>query len=156
MSLLCNKNGAPQTIEFYRLSNTAICLDADRANDVECYGGFASSLDGGTTVGIFDIGIMYDILNTRYTLIHELGHILDYRNSQLQRGFLSARTRSGCYSYPFDCADLEAFAEAVTLFVNVPGGRRDLEPFNLATIDRAAYDWINQNIFNNEDIQRTP
>lgn len=154
ISLLCSKNGVHENIEMYRLSNTAACLD-DPSSANNCYGGFASSQDGGTTMALFDIGIQYDIANTRYTLIHELGHVLDYRNSQLQRGFLSAKSpTTGCYSYPFGCSDMESFAEAITLFVNVPGGKSRLEPFNLFVIDRGAYDWINRNIFNFEDIKR--
>lgn len=138
MALLCSSG----PIDLYRLEGSM-------------YGGWAPRSMNGTALGIYDLGLAYEVASTRYTLIHELGHILDYRNSHLNPGFNSARTRSGCYSYPFpaDCNPAEAFAEAVSLFVVVPGYER-LAEWDLLTIDPPAYDWINQNIFGGEAISR--
>ena len=86
----------------------------------EGYGGWAPSSFGGAKVGIYEYGMSFTENSLEYTLVHELGHIIDYRNPGLRTGYLQVPGGdSGCYTYPFPamCGGAEAFAESVTLYI---------------------------------------
>lgn len=115
------------------------------------YGGYAPASEGGRQIGIYDKGIMYSVESTEYTLIHELGHVIDYRNPGLRTGGDGFNSVWGgsCYTYPEACVDSEAFAEAVALFVIGPtysfSGFSGLFPFQANY--PAEYNWMLDNVF---------
>jgi hypothetical protein len=121
----------------------------------EGYGGWAPSDFGGAKVGIYEYGMSFTENSLEYTLVHELGHIIDYRNPGLRTGYLQVPGGdSGCYTYPFPamCSGAEAFAESVSLYIvydsyyfsytghgnfDFPGKHPD------------QYKWLTNNVFGN-------
>jgi len=137
----------------------ALCGAGDitfyRLNGYE-YGGWAPSADGGSKIGIYDLGVLPGAMySTRYTLIHELGHVIAYRNNTLLDGFLLARSQANCYSYNYICSSAEcvcsggeAFPEAIAIYVNWETfAPIHLPQFNLKTADPAAYNYLKMNLF---------
>ncbi len=86
----------------------------------EGYGGWAPSSFVGTKVGLYEYGLSFKESSLEYTLVHELGHIIDYRNPGLRQQYLQVPGGdSKCYTYPFPsmCSGAEAFAESIALYV---------------------------------------
>lgn len=107
MSLVCSGD---TPLEVYLL----------KGGFAEGYGGWAPSSFGGAKVGIYEYGMSFTENSLEYTLIHELGHIIDYRNPRLRTGYLQVPGGdSECYTYPFPamCGGSEAFAESVSLYI---------------------------------------
>jgi hypothetical protein len=107
-NLICSKG----KIKLYRLIGYS-------------FGGFAPGAAGGEKLGLYDGAfgngtIFYGPGSIEYTLIHELGHIADYRNPGLRSDFLKVWSGS-CYTYPAGatnpCTGPEAFAEGNALYV---------------------------------------
>lgn len=93
-----------------------------------------------------------------YTVVHELGHIIDGRNNELQPAFKAIQTApvagdSGCFTYPFPamCSEGEAFAEAIADYVVWQThsfnnqGWTGMFPFK--TRYPVEYSWVQMNIF---------
>lgn len=115
------------------------------------YGGWAPSGLNGTALGLYDLAFLGGG-SSEYTVIHELGHIIDYRNPGLRADFI-AKTGLGassgnCLNYEFGCADAEAFAQAVVLGLIWDkykfGGTTS---YNFPQIAPKAYEWVVQNIY---------
>ena len=138
LSLLCNAG----PITLYRL-------------DGETFGGWAPSSEEGRVLGLYDLGLMYSVESTEYTFLHELGHIIDYRNPGLRTGpsGFNSIWSGDCYTYPAGpdnpCSDMEGFAEAMVLFV--VGPTYQFEGFgglyNLQQRNPQEYNWMKENIF---------
>jgi hypothetical protein len=140
---LCNMDSdgdgdkEPTPVEIYRLGGMS-------------YGGWAPSGYKGKRIGIYDLGIIYSVESTEYTLVHELGHILDYRNPDLRSGFKTVWGGS-CFSYPFPdlCVNSgEPFAEATVLYAISQTYRFS----NIGLYDFKGkwpneYKWIGENIY---------
>ncbi len=112
------------------------------------YGGWAAGALNGAAIGIYDLGIRSP-LSAEYTLVHELGHIIDMRNPTLRAQFLAIKRTGGCFTYPFpdDCTQFEGFAEAIAL-----GVVHSFYPFKTGKYDfpsrnPAEYNWIIDNIY---------
>ncbi|MBU0578695.1 hypothetical protein KJ628_01800, partial [Patescibacteria group bacterium] len=117
------------------------------------YGGWAFSAGA---IGIYDYGLSFTNASLEYTLIHELGHTLDYRNSGLRTDFLTHLHNTSCFTYPFPtkCSSdneksggYEAFAEGTALYVvyqtyNFSGGK-----YNFKANDSDEYNWFKNNVF---------
>ncbi len=74
----------------------------------------------GAKVGLYEYGLSFKESSLEYTLVHELGHIIDYRNPGLRQQYLQVPGGdSKCYTYPFPsmCSGAEAFAESIALYV---------------------------------------
>jgi hypothetical protein len=101
--LLCG-SGTP--LKLYRLPGSQ-------------FGGWSPMTLGGDGMGLYNLAFISSYA-TEYTLLHELGHIIDYRNPGLRQRFNTIRNGS-CYSYPAGprnpCNESEAFAEASALYV---------------------------------------
>lgn len=91
-SLACDAGN----IKLHRLSGSA-------------YGGWKMSAND---IGLYDLAFVDDY-GLEYTLIHELGHIIDARNGGKSNGLLG----SCAPTYPATCNHGEPFAEAVALYV---------------------------------------
>lgn len=140
-SLLCDKG----KIQLYRGPKSS-------------YGGCASPhFPSSTTQGviIYDLGIQYGVLNARYTIIHESGHIIYWRNGDLFKSFMSNVIGNekllATYSYPTSIPNGEDFAETFGLFsifrqktFSVLGRKVDMP--NEYPIH---YNWVKTNVFDN-------
>jgi hypothetical protein len=114
------------------------------------YGGWAPGAYNGDKLAIYDYGLSFTDASLEYTLVHELGHILDYRNDSFMPGFMGVWSGS-CYTYPLGCSAGEAFPEGVALYVVgdtyvFTTGKYDLESSN-----PAEYNWYKETIFGNEE-----
>lgn len=141
ISALCGAGN----IELYRLNGNN-------------YGGVAPRVYAGSKMGLYNLAFFPGaIYSTRYTIVHEFGHIILYRNSGIYSGFLSARQNNGCYSYTHICPSCscngdEAFSEAVTSYVNF-GTFSSIQSaqYNLKAVDQGAYDYLKNNLFGGEE-----
>lgn len=130
MGLICSDG----PITFYRLAGSE-------------YGGWALSAN---SVGIYDLGVTSQNSAT-YTTIHELGHLMDYRNPGLRNRF-QAIWGGSCFTYPYNCYAGEPFAEAVALyeihdfymFRNSSGGR---SLYDFPGLHPTEYAWVEDNIY---------
>jgi hypothetical protein len=116
-------------ITLYRLSGTA-------------YGGWAMS---NSEVGLYDLAFQGDN-GLEYTLVHELGHIIDHRNGGLRSGLIG-----GCApTYPATCNAGEPFAEAVALYVvhSTYTFSRGIGQYDFPNELPTQYEYIRDNIFN--------
>ncbi|PIR60650.1 MAG: hypothetical protein COU68_02355 [Candidatus Pacebacteria bacterium CG10_big_fil_rev_8_21_14_0_10_45_6] len=84
-------------------------------------------------------------ISTEYTLIHELGHIVDNRNAGLRATFVATLPSNlySCFNYPFPdrCADGEAFAEAIARYVT------NYRVYNLKQVHPKEHAWLKNNVF---------
>jgi hypothetical protein len=130
MGLMCSDG----PITFYRISGSE-------------YGGWALSAN---EIGIYDLGVTSQNSAT-YTTIHELGHLMDYRNPGLRNNFQAIWSGS-CFTYPYTCYAGEPFAEAVALyevygfynFRNDSGGR---SVYDFPGKHPREYSWVETNIY---------
>jgi hypothetical protein len=110
----------------------------------EHYGGWAPSSFGGAKLGLYEYGLSFTDASLEYTLVHELGHIIDYRNGSLRSQFLTIPGGSdNCYDYPFPsmCSGGEAFAESIALYVT------NYKNFDLKGRYPNQHEWLKTNIF---------
>lgn len=121
---------------------------------VEKFGGWAPSALSGNVLGLYDHGLMFQDASTEYTLLHELAHIVDYRNPGLRSSYLGSRTTANCYTYPYPerCNESEAFAEGMVLYViykTYTFGDRGL--VNFKSDHPVDYNWYRNNIFGGQE-----
>lgn len=138
VSLLCNRS---TNITVYRLPGRN-------------YGGWAPGSPNapharGDVIGIYDLGIGGTDSNTEYTLIHEMGHILDYRNGNLRSQFNQSKTTSSCFTYPYGCSEAEAFAEGLVLYVVYTDKvfSRNNSTYNFKGQWPTEFNWFKENVF---------
>lgn len=98
----------------------------------------------------FYSGTFSSNLATELTLIHELGHIIDFRNAGLRQQFVQLLPPDlhGCYTYPSAArcrtagtGDIEVFAEGVMQYV------LNYQNYNLKTKHPQEYQWFKTNIY---------
>lgn len=108
------------------------------------YGGWALSSN---SIGIYDLGLTSQN-SANYTVIHELGHLIDYRNPGLRTSF-QAIWGGSCFTYPYDCYAGEPFAEAVALYsiYSYYNFRRLGGTYNFPTLHPTEYNWVGANIY---------
>ncbi len=148
ISLLCEKG----PVELYRLPG-----GGGGSCNGEC-GGWAPAAYGGNKVGIYDPGVQYSIDSTEYTLVHELGHAIDYRNGNLRTNFNTIWS-GRCYTYPFPAVcssgSGEAFPEAMVLYVISKTYRFSINDapqlFDFQGRYQAEYNWMRDNIFGGQE-----
>lgn len=118
-------------ITFYRISGSN-------------YGGWALSAN---SIGIYDLGVTSQN-SANYTVIHELGHLIDYRNPGLRTSF-QAIWGGSCFTYPYDCYAGEPFAEAVALYsiYSYYNFRRLGGTYNFPVLHPTEYNWVGANIY---------
>lgn len=118
-------------ITFYRISGNS-------------YGGWALSAN---SIGIYDLGVTSQNA-ANYTVIHELGHLIDYRNPGLRTSF-QAIWGGSCFTYPYDCYAGEPFAEAIALYsiYSYYNFRRLGGTYNFPTLHPTEYNWVGANIY---------
>jgi len=118
-------------ITFYRISGNS-------------YGGWALSAN---SIGIYDLGVTSQNA-ANYTVIHELGHLIDYRNPGLRTSF-QAIWGGSCFTYPYDCYAGEPFAEAVALYsiYSYYNFRRLGGTYNFPALHPTEYNWVGANIY---------
>lgn len=131
--------------------NTLLCgggqeINLFRATGPDNYGGFRF----GDNIAIYDLGISTPNA-LEYTLVHELGHMVEGRNGSIRPEFSSIADGS-CYTYPLkgNCNQSEAFAEAIALavvhdFYLFPSKGNTRYPFN--TLYPEEYCWVTRKIF---------
>jgi hypothetical protein len=130
MGLICSDG----PVTFYRL-------------DGDTYGGWALSP---SAIGIYDLGLTSQGSAT-YTSIHEIGHLIDYRNPGLRNNFQSVNSPRSCFTYPYDCVQGEPFAEAIALYeihdfyMFRSGSGRAL--YDFPSLHPRQYQWIEDNIY---------
>lgn len=111
------------------------------------YGGCAPSAAGGKYLIMYDLGLG-SLPNTEYTLVHEMGHIIDYRNPNLRERFKKEAPWSGSYyTYPYDGNQFEAFAEGIVLTVIYKDHVFRTGKFDFAGLHPAEHAWFVTNIF---------
>ncbi len=123
----------------------------------DMYGGFAYSHSEIIIHGILSTSIL------EYTLIHETGHLIDYRNPGLRTAYAKIKTSPFCYTYPLinRCGvddegkphymETEAFAEGIVIYVlsNRFAGVNKKFPDNYPFKEKYPddYSWFQDNIF---------
>lgn len=152
VTLLCGEGGSKGNVTIYRLPGSE-------------YGGWAPSALGGAAIGLYDLGLKYSDASTEYTLIHEFGHIIDYRNPGLRQQYLQARSSSSCYTYPIPslCSGAEAFAEGSMLYVvyttyAFSSGRYETGEqgtYNFKQRFPGDYEWFKNNMFGGKECNAT-
>ncbi|MDA1079639.1 MAG: hypothetical protein O2840_03045 [bacterium] len=107
---------------------------------------------GTNEIGFYS-GTFSGQIGAEYTLVHELGHIIDYRNAGLRSTFISILPRDlhKCFDYPIGercdtsgnsaTGDVEAFAEAIARYVT------NFEGYNLKQKHPKEHAWLKSNIF---------
>jgi len=102
----------------------------------------------GWAMGYSKIGFYADTFNnvvgTEYTLVHELGHIIDYRNAGLRASFTTLLPKNlyACFDYPGStCSDGEAFPEAIARYAT------NYKNYNLKQKHPKVHTWLKNNIF---------
>lgn len=130
-STFMNKICRGGKITFYRINGSN-------------YGGWALSAN---SIGIYDLGLTSQN-SANYTVIHELGHLIDYRNPGLRNSF-QAIWGGSCFTYPYDCYAGEPFAEAVALFRihSYYNFRKIGGLYNFPSLHPTEYNWIGANIY---------
>ncbi len=130
-SMFMNKICRGGKITFYRINGSS-------------YGGWALSAN---SIGIYDLGLTSQN-SANYTVIHELGHLMDYRNPGLRTSFQAIWSGS-CFTYPYDCYAGEPFAEAVALYKihSYYNFRRLGGLYNFPSLHPAEYNWVGANIY---------
>jgi hypothetical protein len=141
-SLVCTG----ETIKLYRLVEQV------------SYGGFRAS---DNELAFYDTSFGWGLSSVEYTLIHELGHILDDRNADKAPSFRSngytvatANSNTPCFTYPLSCSSREAFAEGIALYVVHSNYRfsttwSGVYPF--PSRNPSEYTWYKDNIFNGQE-----
>lgn len=126
-----DKDGKPIPVTFYRIHGSS-------------YGGWALSAN---SVGIYDLGLTTQNA-ANYTVIHELGHLIDYRNPGLRNSFQIIWGRS-CFTYPYDCYAGEPFAEAIALYsiYSYYNFRRLGGTYNFPDLHPTEYNWVGEFIY---------
>lgn len=127
MSLICGDG----PITIYRLPESN-------------YGGWALSE---SSIGIYDLGVSSQN-SANYTLIHEMGHLIDYRNPGLRNSFQSIWSGS-CFTYPYKCFAAEPFAEIIALYriYSYHYFTRLNSTYNFPVLYPAEYCWAENNIY---------
>lgn len=143
LSLLCNRG----PINLYRLPDGG-----------KTYGGWAM---GSSAIGLYDYGLKaggsLSVDITEYTLVHESGHLIDYRNAGLRSDFLNSTGYGGCFTYPvryeddfgqLTCPAGEPFAEGIVLFANHSTYNYTSYPEGVSDIKNPIiYNWFRDNIY---------
>jgi hypothetical protein len=106
------------------------------------------------SVAMYDLGLG-NLNNTEYTLIHELGHVIDARNDKLRQRFTTVLRNPRCMTYPFPsmCGPSEAFAESVVLAVVYKTKYFSAYDgiYDFPTRDPQEYAWIRDTIFGGQE-----
>ncbi|HEX7017711.1 MAG TPA: hypothetical protein VF209_02275 [Patescibacteria group bacterium] len=120
------QNKVEEALELNLVDYTQV-VDALCANGpITVYRLEASSTDAwgwapdgtGGLFALYDIALQSQVVTLEYTVVHELGHIYDYRTGTVYRDRLSnERGSSGCYSYPLSCSLPEKFAEGFVMSI---------------------------------------
>jgi hypothetical protein len=147
---------------FNSLVCTAGSIRVYRAVEARGYGGFKPSP---TEIVFYNLAFSGSVQSLEYTIIHELGHIIQSRNPGLMDSFLtdyqSGSSDYPCFTYPLACRDRngniktgEVFAEAIALYVvhtwytfhTTYQGIYDFPGRNLSE-----YNWVKANIYDGQE-----
>jgi hypothetical protein len=106
------------------------------------YGGWA--FEAGKSIALYDLAFSSQ-LATDYTLLHELGHIMDGRNTGLRQQYI-AQFEAGAFScltypHPSMCSHSESFAEGVAIYVI------NWKNYSLNVRYPTVYEWLKTTIF---------
>lgn len=132
-NLLCSAG----PIVFYRLENNYK------------YGGWFLGLGPNPQVGIYNYALTFSPVEFEYTVVHELGHVLDnVHNFGNERWTLfdTWGRANNCFGYPGEnCNEFETFAESFTLSVAHPSNHKSLDSYS-----PEAYNYFVKNVLNGE------
>lgn len=120
-------------ITIYRLSGTK-------------YGGWKISPN---IIALYDLSFSFQgISSLEYTLVHELGHIIDSRNDGYRNRYKEVVNPLECYTYPYGCTESESFAEGIVLYLvhntytSFKNGMYDFDGRH-----PRAYYWLKDNVY---------